>query len=123
MQWISQLVSEHCQKLVFAPVAAPENIYIVLQLRFHLFALSNIDVHAREARPPALWITFEATDTRQPSLSARGVLDAKFRVPIRARSVQLPYRVGHTIADRKSTRLNSSHPSISYAVFCLKKKT
>src|SRR5438876_2283691 len=26
------------------------------------------------------------------------------------------------IADRKSTRLNSSHPSISYAVFCLKKK-
>src|SRR5438876_2896675 len=26
-------------------------------------------------------------------------------------------------ADRKSTRLNSSHPSISYAVFCLKKKS
>src|SRR5438876_2590967 len=26
------------------------------------------------------------------------------------------------ITDRKSTRLNSSHPSISYAVFCLKKK-
>src|SRR5690348_17937991 len=28
-----------------------------------------------------------------------------------------------SLADRKSTRLNSSHPSISYAVFCLKKKT
>src|SRR6267143_1473769 len=27
------------------------------------------------------------------------------------------------IRDRKSTRLNSSHSSISYAVFCLKKKT
>src|SRR5690348_4211578 len=26
------------------------------------------------------------------------------------------------VGDRKSTRLNSSHPSISYAVFCLKKK-
>src|SRR5690348_17935385 len=26
------------------------------------------------------------------------------------------------VQDRKSTRLNSSHPSISYAVFCLKKK-
>src|SRR3712207_8774565 len=26
-------------------------------------------------------------------------------------------------ADRKSTRLNSSHANISYAVFCLKKKT
>src|SRR5690348_17454465 len=28
----------------------------------------------------------------------------------------------HVKRDRKSTRLNSSHPSISYAVFCLKKK-
>src|SRR5690348_17634710 len=28
-----------------------------------------------------------------------------------------------TPEDRKSTRLNSSHPSISYAVFCLKKKS
>src|SRR2546428_3429618 len=27
------------------------------------------------------------------------------------------------IGDRKSTRLNSSHDQISYAVFCLKKKT
>src|SRR3712207_7943518 len=27
-----------------------------------------------------------------------------------------------TIKDRKSTRLNSSHANISYAVFCLKKK-
>src|SRR2546430_7631757 len=29
---------------------------------------------------------------------------------------------GGTWADRKSTRLNSSHSQISYAVFCLKKK-
>src|SRR5437763_16979083 len=29
---------------------------------------------------------------------------------------------GREIADRKSTRLNSSHRCISYAVFCLKKK-
>src|SRR5438094_5937650 len=28
----------------------------------------------------------------------------------------------HAHADRKSTRLNSSHRTISYAVFCLKKK-
>src|SRR2546430_5852168 len=27
------------------------------------------------------------------------------------------------VGDRKSTRLNSSHSQISYAVFCLKKKT
>src|SRR2546430_7925440 len=30
--------------------------------------------------------------------------------------------VVQTIGDRKSTRLNSSHSQISYAVFCLKKK-
>src|SRR3712207_8707343 len=29
----------------------------------------------------------------------------------------------HPGRDRKSTRLNSSHANISYAVFCLKKKT
>src|SRR5438876_8986324 len=32
------------------------------------------------------------------------------------------YREKSEYRDRKSTRLNSSHPSISYAVFCLKKK-
>src|SRR5438876_6931114 len=31
-------------------------------------------------------------------------------------------RLEQRLGDRKSTRLNSSHPSISYAVFCLKKK-
>src|SRR5258708_8756945 len=31
--------------------------------------------------------------------------------------------VGRAARDRKSTRLNSSHQIISYAVFCLKKKT
>src|SRR5271169_6914460 len=34
----------------------------------------------------------------------------------------LPSRPGCAGQDRKSTRLNSSHGSISYAVFCLKKK-
>src|SRR3712207_6939300 len=33
-----------------------------------------------------------------------------------------PLRLVHE-RDRKSTRLNSSHANISYAVFCLKKKT
>src|SRR5256886_6302889 len=33
-----------------------------------------------------------------------------------------PTRASRAIQDRKSTRLNSSHSQISYAVFCLKKK-
>src|SRR2546429_9198826 len=34
----------------------------------------------------------------------------------------LAHEMGHYKRDRKSTRLNSSHGYISYAVFCLKKK-
>src|SRR3712207_6901016 len=34
----------------------------------------------------------------------------------------LNYPRGKVLGDRKSTRLNSSHANISYAVFCLKKK-
>src|SRR3712207_8431158 len=33
-----------------------------------------------------------------------------------------PHYIRMAIKDRKSTRLNSSHANISYAVFCLKKK-
>src|SRR5207244_6919481 len=40
---------------------------------------------------------------------------------LRARGLR-PHRVGRDGTDRKSTRLNSSHQIISYAVFCLKKK-
>src|SRR5438067_4888299 len=39
------------------------------------------------------------------------------REPVAVRRAVVPHRL-----DRKSTRLNSSHVSISYAVFCLKKK-
>src|SRR5690348_18224970 len=42
------------------------------------------------------------------------IFNASFRVDGEAQPLSL--------LDRKSTRLNSSHPSISYAVFCLKKK-
>src|SRR5207249_8533847 len=38
---------------------------------------------------------------------------------VQSADVSLP---AFTLQDRKSTRLNSSHVSISYAVFCLKKK-
>src|SRR5438309_6857867 len=37
--------------------------------------------------------------------------------------IRRPKRWLHAHQDRKSTRLNSSHSSISYAVFCLKKKS
>src|SRR5436309_7517759 len=40
----------------------------------------------------------------------------------RTRTRRFPREVEADLEDRKSTRLNSSHVKISYAVFCLKKK-
>src|SRR5206468_11363590 len=40
----------------------------------------------------------------------------------RRRTDSVPRAPAHEERDRKSTRLNSSHDQISYAVFCLKKK-
>src|SRR5437870_8663855 len=47
------------------------------------------------------------------------------RIPVRQLPVALLHghqRTDRNFRDRKSTRLNSSHVAISYAVFCLKKK-
>src|SRR2546421_8543437 len=46
-------------------------------------------------------------------------LSAKIAVRRSVRHLLHPLRL---VVDRKSTRLNSSHDQISYAVFCLKKK-
>src|SRR5688572_9936938 len=58
--------------------------------------------------------------TQQPDLGTAVTL-----VPVLFAAAYLagmPMRIFGILADRKSTRLNSSHSQISYAVFCLKKK-
>src|SRR5687768_17985583 len=50
------------------------------------------------------------------------VLDVKDRLRRGDHQLSQPHPLGAAV-DRKSTRLNSSHGYISYAVFCLKKKT
>src|SRR3712207_8884154 len=49
--------------------------------------------------------------------------DAEGTVPSVEMPVTAPAYTAFPPPDRKSTRLNSSHANISYAVFCLKKKT
>src|SRR2546427_8662189 len=48
--------------------------------------------------------------------------ERRVRFGERAVEQQRPLRGRLRLGDRKSTRLNSSHSQISYAVFCLKKK-
>src|SRR5438477_3506144 len=59
-------------------------------------------------RPPALILALTHIDELRPA--------AQWAPPYDVSAPLAPK------ADRKSTRLNSSHMSISYAVFCLKKK-
>src|SRR3712207_8797488 len=56
-----------------------------------------------------------------PDLDARGGHELQ-RPRRAARGGDHPRPGGVARGDRKSTRLNSSHANISYAVFCLKKK-
>src|SRR3712207_8236670 len=58
----------------------------------------------------------------QRSLGHANLLEKAGRRNGAARQNSLALRPGGAGADRKSTRLNSSHANISYAVFCLKKK-
>src|SRR5690625_5869669 len=53
---------------------------------------------------------------------ARGAI-ASTTASSEADQEEIPTRSLLAVVDRKSTRLNSSHVAISYAVFCLKKKT
>src|SRR5256885_12043300 len=53
----------------------------------------------------------------------RGTSGIDIRIGQAKRRTRRPSRSRESLRDRKSTRLNSSHLVISYAVFCLKKKT
>src|SRR5690606_41989197 len=67
----------------------------------------------------ALPILCQADAVVKP-LSRAQIVDGEHIAPVNAASFP---QSDVTWRDRKSTRLNSSHVKISYAVFCLKKKT
>src|SRR2546430_6926858 len=75
-----------------------------------LFRSREVDHRCAEDRP----ITSDEDPRSEPQLfPVSQVLDGGVDVPVEFQISDL---------DRKSTRLNSSHSQISYAVFCLKKK-
>src|SRR3989440_5790102 len=68
---------------------------------------------------------FQEREGVQRSISQRGDLQRAMRerfITLAPRGNQNRITTPHCFRDRKSTRLNSSHDQISYAVFCLKKK-
>src|SRR2546429_4922264 len=74
--------------------------------------------------PPSCSVTWPAGNRRR--LPTDPVV-LRGRLPLSLRATRKPHKVepraDRGALDRKSTRLNSSHGYISYAVFCLEKKT
>src|SRR3712207_8208453 len=79
--------------------------------RGRLERLENLDEETAE-----LVSRIGETETR------RGELEAMITAGRQGAADRLAKKVQENLTDRKSTRLNSSHANISYAVFCLKKK-
>src|SRR5439155_7752135 len=97
---------------------------------------TNLNKKSHRLRPQQLVIQFtdRFQSLFQTLIIAHPLLDLRALLPTNAELPRLPTRVGYrehpdrmsssgpALRDRKSTRLNSSHVAISYAVFCLKKK-
>src|SRR5690348_17540103 len=78
--------------------------------------LAGASVNAAAMLPADLsYYRYNGSLTTPPC--SEGVKWLVLRDPVELSAAQIA-----AFTDRKSTRLNSSHPSISYAVFCLKKK-
>src|SRR3712207_8015065 len=88
-------------------------------LRKILFAFAE----ARQGKARCPFLLFSCCSQRQESAhwqSGRWWTSSSAEPPL-SRSHKSPLSP-NTLLDRKSTRLNSSHANISYAVFCLKNK-
>src|SRR5436305_14978094 len=76
-------------------------------------------VGARSGQPRSTPLLYREDDGRVVLIASKA---GAARHPAWYHNVRAHPEVGFTARDRKSTRLNSSHVRISYAVFCLKKK-
>src|SRR5689334_24617571 len=78
-----------------------------------------------DALPISIIVVIAIVMGASQTLKAMWVEDLLSLVPLISFLVGVRFRAkdpDESFPDRKSTRLNSSHSSISYAVFCLKKK-
>src|SRR5690242_12437304 len=80
----------------------------------HKRKLRAIDFKRDKSGIPATVASIEYDPNRSARIALLSYADGEKRYILQP--------VGLQVGDRKSTRLNSSHMSISYAVFCLKKK-
>src|SRR2546430_8307986 len=92
--------------------------------RSTLFPYTTLFRSSRFTRNLALTAGQLAAGLFDIAVSARSVVDDNFAWDVWDTAGRYPHQKekSDVPTDRKSTRLNSSHSQISYAVFCLKKK-
>src|SRR5207247_9461022 len=99
--------------------------------RIYLLSLSLHDAlpifeTRQDQLPPALFQLLQRGEEDPPPGAAdergTGHVDHQLRRPLARQLAKRLVELRRAEEDRKSTRLNSSHEWISYAVFCLKKK-
>src|SRR5699024_11959542 len=78
--------------------------------------------HSAPSRPGGGRVLFRRSYCLDAVLLDAGGRHAFVQPQLKSLGLQCQALTGSQLIDRKSTRLNSSHVSISYAVFCLKKK-
>src|SRR5207245_8967342 len=106
---VSAAIRRHHSSFILLFKDPPSSYIYTLSLHDALPIFQRLDLVAPVLRPSHV----HAHEHLRPVLGLR---------PPGARMDREDRVVRVHLADRKSTRLNSSHGSISYAVFCLKKK-
>src|SRR6266581_7005380 len=119
--WSAQSVSQFGSNI--SEIALPLVAVLVLHATaFQVAALGTVDFlpFLLFTLPAGVWVD---RLPRRPILviADLGRALALGSIPLAAAIHHLTLAQLYLAGDRKSTRLNSSHPSISYAVFCLKK--
>src|SRR2546427_5447354 len=88
--------------------------------RSTLFPYTTLFRSARQALLRHPWASRVMESRTEPTPTVLAYMDSMIGM-FRAGGFSMDL-THHAMQDRKSTRLNSSHSQISYAVFCLKKK-
>src|SRR5690348_5787709 len=100
---------------------------LIIKLDGSLYKVVEFGENKTARAAAKVWAKLTGVDNNRTIEKTWNSGDNIFPVRVERKEYQYLYKdeTGYNFMDnedRKSTRLNSSHPSISYAVFCLKKK-
>ena len=111
------------QSKKFRPIGGLERFRIPIEKSLHKEVTKL--VKDLQGEPQVDFWNWTETFTRRATLTTLGQAEKMYAMLALTREATRETLLGRwpAMADRKSTRLNSSHQIISYAVFCLKKKT